>query len=85
VNAPGQSRPPLRPSAYSSDSDGGSDVSQTGRGLSGRPPWPQHVREVIRYKIGWWLAEPFWRVHLIGERALNVSTRLVRWGERASR
>ena len=50
----------------------------------GRPPWPQHVREVIRCEIGWALAEPFWRFHLLGERALNVSTALVRWAEKAS-
>ena len=60
-------------------------MSDSGRGLSGRPPWPQHVREVIRYKVGYALSEPFWWVHLLGEKALNVSTRVVRWGERASR
>ena len=52
---------------------------------SGPPPWPQHAREWLRFKIGWALSEPFWRVHLLGQRCHLIAQRLVTWGERGSR
>ena len=39
------------------------------------------LSEKARYRLGWMLAEPFWRLARLGDRAQTVQDRLIHWAE----